>query len=119
VGVDHEWSEKAYQGLLFAPLVRALNGFIDETQTKVTGTVTIKLEGGTARPVGRESEYAVYSASAASFNTETVDGIAQGDATGVAKYHGLQERLSNAVAEDVATRDAPAATDGGSETTEE
>ncbi|WP_336362490.1 argininosuccinate synthase [Halalkalicoccus salilacus] len=119
VGVDHEWSEKAYQGLLFAPLVRALNGFIDETQTKVTGTVTIKLEGGTARPVGRESEYAVYSASAASFNTETVDGIAQGDATGVAKYHGLQERLSNAVAEDVATRDAPTATDGGNETTEE
>ncbi|WP_336342646.1 argininosuccinate synthase [Halalkalicoccus ordinarius] len=116
VGVDHEWAEKAYEGLLFAPLVKALDGFVDTTQEKVTGTVTIKLEGGTARPVGRESEYAVYSASAASFNTETVDGIAQEDATGVAKYHGLQERLSNAVAEDVAARDVPTAADGGSET---
>ncbi|MDL5362860.1 argininosuccinate synthase [Halalkalicoccus sp. NIPERK01] len=112
VGVDHEWSEKAYEGLLFAPLVKALNGFIDETQTKVTGTVTIKFEGGKARPVGRESEFAVYSASAASFNTETVDGIAQEDATGVAKYHGLQERLANAVEADVGGK-TPAVTDGG------
>ncbi|KYH26959.1 argininosuccinate synthase [Halalkalicoccus paucihalophilus] len=112
VGVDHEWSEKAYEGLLFAPLVEALNGFIDETQTKVTGTVTIKLEGGKARPVGRDSDFAVYSASAASFNTETVDGIAQEDATGVAKYHGLQERLANAVEADIGEK-TPAVTDGG------
>ncbi len=120
VGVDHEWAEKAYEGLLFAPLVKALDGFIDETQTKVTGTVTIKLEGGTARPVGRESDFAVYSASAASFNTETVDGIAQGDATGVAKYHGLQERLANSVEADVGER-TPAVTDRGdaSDTTDE
>jgi argininosuccinate synthase len=111
-GVDHEWAEKAYEGLLFAPLVKALDGFIDETQTKVTGTVTIKFEGGKARPVGRESEFAVYSASAASFNTETVDGIAQEDATGVAKYHGLQERLANAVEADVSGK-TPAMTDGG------
>lgn len=116
-GVDHEWAEKAYEGLLFAPLVKALNGFIDETQTKVTGTVTIKFEGGKARPVGRESEFAVYSASAASFNTETVDGIAQEDATGVAKYHGLQERLANAVEADVGER-TPAVTDGGGNTDE-
>jgi argininosuccinate synthase len=33
----------------------------------------------------------------ASFNTEDVAGIAQADATGVAKYHGLQERLANDV----------------------
>lgn len=112
VGVDHEWAEEAYEGLLFAPLMKALNGFIDETQTKVTGTVTIKFEGGKARPVGRESDFAVYSASAASFNTETVDGIAQEDATGVAKYHGLQERLANAVEADVGERTS-AVTDGG------
>ena len=94
--VDHEWAEKAYQGLVDAPLVRALEGFIDQTQRRVTGTVTIKLEGGQARPVGRKSRYAVYSAEAASFNTEDVTGgIEQNDATGVAKYHGFQERLAN------------------------
>jgi argininosuccinate synthase len=96
--VDHEWSEKGYQGLVNAPLVGALEGFIEETQTRVTGTVTIRFEGGQARPVGRDSKYAVYSADAASFNTEDVTGgIEQNDATGVAKYHGFQERLANRV----------------------
>ncbi|MEF8807274.1 MAG: argininosuccinate synthase, partial [Natronomonas sp.] len=96
--IDHEWSEKGYEGLVNAPLVGALEGFIEETQTRVTGTVTIRFEGGQARPVGRDSKYAVYSAEAASFNTEDVTGdIEQGDATGVAKYHGFQERLANRV----------------------
>jgi argininosuccinate synthase len=95
--IDHEWAQKGYQGLVDAPLVTALEGFIDETQSRVTGTVTVRFEGGQARPVGRASEYAVYSEQAASFNTETVEGIEQADATGVAKYHGYQERLANRV----------------------
>jgi argininosuccinate synthase len=113
--VDQEWAEKAYEGLVNAPLVRALEGFIDETQTKVTGTVTIRLEGGQARVVGRESPYAVYSAEAASFNTEDVmGGIEQNDATGVAKYHGFQERLANKVFSAAeAKANAEAVTDGG------
>ncbi|WP_254536133.1 argininosuccinate synthase [Halomarina litorea] len=109
--VDQQWSEKAYQGLVDAPLVDALDGFIASTQERVTGTVTLKLEGGQCRPVGRESDFAVYSESAASFNTETVDGIEQADATGVAKYHGFQGRLAKQV---IGGQEAPAAvTDGG------
>ncbi|PSQ02638.1 argininosuccinate synthase [Halobacteriales archaeon QS_5_70_17] len=100
--IDQQWSQKAYQGLIDAPLVGALEGFVDETQTRVTGTVTVKLEGGQCRAVARESEYAVYSEEAASFNTETVDGIEQADATGVAKYHGYQGRLANSVIDGVA-----------------
>jgi argininosuccinate synthase len=96
--IEQEWSEKAYQGLVDAPLTDALEGFIDRTQERVTGTVVVKLQGGQARPVGRESAYAVYSEDAASFNTEAVtESIEQADATGVAKYHGFQERLANAV----------------------
>jgi len=113
--VDQQWAEKAYEGLLSAPLVDALDGFVDTTQEKVTGTVTVKFEGGQARPVGRESEYAVYSESAASFNTESVDGIAQSDATGVAKYHGFQSRLANAVAEDAEAKKGELLADGGDE----
>ena len=94
--IDDAWAEKAYEGLLSAPLVDALDGFIDATQSRVTGTVTVKFEGGQARPVGRESDYAVYSQAAASFDTEDVlGGIEQQDATGVAKYHGFQDRLAN------------------------
>ncbi|EMA55065.1 MULTISPECIES: argininosuccinate synthase [Halococcus] len=111
--IDHEWAEKAYEGLLAAPLVDALEGFIASTQERVTGTVTVKLEGGQARPVGRESEYGVYSASAASFNTADVGGgIEQADATGVAKYHGFQSRLAGSVIDD-ANATAEAVADGG------
>ena len=96
--VDQQWALKGYQGLVDAPLVDALEGFIDSTNARVTGTVTVKLEGGHCRPVARESDYAVYSESAASFNEEDVTGaISQEDATGVAKYHGFQERLANGI----------------------
>jgi len=113
-GIEQEWSEKAYEGLVFAPLVDALDAFIAETQDVVTGTATVTLQGGSCRAVARESEYAVYSEEMASFNTEDVAGIAQEDATGVAKYHGLQERLANSVKAGVETGAAePAVTDGG------
>jgi len=95
-GIDQQWAQKGYEGLVDAPLVGALEGFIGKTQERVTGTVTVKLEGGHCRPVARESEYAVYSESAASFDEEDVTGgITQEDATGVAKYHGFQSRLAN------------------------
>jgi argininosuccinate synthase len=94
--VDAQWSQKAYEGLVDHPLMDALGAFVDATQQRVTGTVTVKLEGGQVRPVARESKYAAYAADAASFDTEDVAGIAQEDATGVAKYHGFQGRVANA-----------------------
>jgi argininosuccinate synthase len=95
--VGDRWAEKAYEGLLDSPLGDALDAFVATTQERVTGTVTVKLEGGTVRPVARESEYAAYSEAAASFDTEGVgDDIEQSDATGVAKYHGFQARLAKA-----------------------
>ena len=112
--IEQEWAEKAYEGLVFAPVVDALEGFITETQTTVTGTVTVLLQGGTARAVARDSEYAVYEETMASFNTEDIAGIEQADATGVAKYHGLQERLANEVAADAAAPPKTVA-DGGTE----
>ncbi|WP_284006674.1 argininosuccinate synthase [Haloarcula pelagica] len=112
--VDQEWSQKAYEGLVDAPLTGALEAFVEDTNARVTGTVTVKLEGGHCRPVSRESEYAVYSESAASFDEEDITGgITQQDATGVAKYHGFQSRLANRILDD-AKKGATVA-DGGSE----
>lgn len=96
--VDNAWAEQAYLGLIYSPFMEALNGFISVTQKRVTGSVTLDLQGGHARAVSRESPYAVHSASAASFNTSgVIDDITQPDAIGVAKYHGLQERMSSAL----------------------
>ncbi|EJN59897.1 argininosuccinate synthase [Halogranum rubrum] len=114
--VDNQWAEKGYQGLVDAPLVKSLEGFIGETQKKVTGSVTVKLQGGQCRPVARESAYSVYSEEVASFNTKTVGDITQEDATGVAKYHGFQGRLANDVAE--AVEKPELAADGGEESEE-
>ncbi|WP_312911520.1 argininosuccinate synthase [Natronosalvus caseinilyticus] len=113
--VDQQWAQKGYEGLVDAPLVSALEGFIAETQKRVTGTVTIKFEGGQARPVARDSEYAAYSAAHASFDTETVGKIDQEDATGVAKYHGFQRRLANKSLEGEG-ESLEMATDGGADT---
>jgi argininosuccinate synthase len=112
--VDHRWSEKAYEGLISGPLVQALEGFVEVTQEKVTGTATVKLEGGQARAVGRQSDYAVYSESHASFNSADVEaGIEQSDATGVAKYHGFQERLAKRAYDSAKKKKTEAVTDGG------
>ncbi|MFU8868677.1 argininosuccinate synthase [Natronococcus sp.] len=113
--IDQKWSKKGYEGLVDAPLVGALEGFIDETQQRVTGTVTIRFEGGQARAVGRDSKYAAYSAEHASFNTETVGKISQEDATGVAKYHGFQRRLANESIAANEEEEVELATDGGEE----
>jgi len=115
--VDQQWSWKAYQGLIDAPLVTALEGFIDATQERVTGTVTVKLELGQCRPVARESDFAVYSESAASFDEGSVtSSISQEDATGVAKYHGFQSRLANSKV--AADEDGSEDADGETATTE-
>ena len=111
--IDDQWAQAAYKGLVDAPLVAALEGYLDTCQQKVTGTVTVKLQGGSVRPVARESDYGVYSENAASFNTETVDGIEQADATGVAKYHGFQERLANQVTEQAGKPNPDLSADGG------
>jgi argininosuccinate synthase len=114
--IDHRWSEKAYEGLIAGPLVQALEGFVEVTQEKVTGTATVKLEGGQARPVGRQSEFAVYSESHASFNSADVEaGIEQSDATGVAKYHGFQERLAKRAYDAATAKKTEAVTDGGAD----
>jgi argininosuccinate synthase len=116
--IDRAWAEKAYEGLLSAPLTDALEGFISETQTRVTGSVTVRFEGGQARAVGRKSPYATYSPSAASFDTEDVmEGIQQSDATGVAKYHGFQARLAREATESAQGKQL--AVDGGTVDREE
>jgi argininosuccinate synthase len=115
--IDAQWSEKAYEGLIDHPLMDALEGFVDATQARVTGTVTVKLAGGQVRPVARESPHAAYSADAASFDTESVGEIAQDDATGVAKYHGFQARLADAAGD--AEDDETVASDGGEESADE
>ncbi|MFB6283881.1 MAG: argininosuccinate synthase [Halobacteria archaeon] len=93
--VENEWTDLAYKGLVNEPLFDDLSAFIDSSQEKVTGTVSVKLHKGTAQVVGRESPYGIYSEGMVSFDTGTVTAdIDQTDAVGYSKYHGLQGRLT-------------------------
>ncbi|NPE27858.1 argininosuccinate synthase [Methanococcoides sp. SA1] len=88
--VDEQWSELAYFGLVDEPLYDDLNAFIDKTQERVAGTVTMKLYKGSVLVLARTSPYALYSEELVSFDGTSID---QKDAEGFAKYHGFQARL--------------------------
>jgi argininosuccinate synthase len=88
--VEEEWAELVYYGLTNDPLFDALNAFIDKTQERVTGWVKMKLYKGTAQPVARFSEFALYSEELTSFDTTAID---QRKAEGYSVFHGLQGRL--------------------------
>ncbi|MCQ6963758.1 argininosuccinate synthase [Methanolobus chelungpuianus] len=94
--VDEQWSELAYSGLVDEPLYHDLNAFINKTQERVTGAVTVKLYKGSVTILARSSPCALYSEDMVSFDSAILN---QKDAEGYAKYHGFQARLYKKVVE--------------------
>jgi argininosuccinate synthase len=88
--VDQEWSRLAYEGLWWDPFKTDLEAFINSTQTRVSGTVNLKLYKGSVTITGRNSKWALYSEDLASFDTTTFD---QRESTGAVKNFGLQARM--------------------------
>jgi len=69
-GIAHKYAELVYYGLWFTPLRKALDAFIDQTQTRVTGCVRMKLRKYSAQPVGRTSPYSLYNESLATYSAK-------------------------------------------------
>jgi argininosuccinate synthase len=88
--VDAKYGELVYKGLVDEPLFVALQAFVNKTQERVGGEVSVNLCKGTARVVSRSSPYALYSADMVSFDSKTIN---QKDAEGYAKFHGFQARM--------------------------
>jgi argininosuccinate synthase len=88
--VDAEWSDLAYQGLWWDPYKEDLEAFINQTQKRVSGIVTLKLYKGSVTICGRESAWALYNEDLASFDTTTFD---QRESTGMCKNFGMQQRM--------------------------
>lgn len=65
--IDQQLSKLIYDGLWYSPLRQALEGFINETQKVVSGTVRIKLHKGTNTVVGRKSENSLYNEQLATY----------------------------------------------------
>jgi argininosuccinate synthase len=76
-----------YDGLWFSPLKRALDAFIDESQTYVTGEVRMRCEVGRCWPVGRRSEFSLYDYNLATY--DRADAFRHQDAEGFVRLWGL------------------------------
>lgn len=90
--VDREWSKLAYDGLLFHPLRYALDGFIEETQKRISGEVTLQLYRGNVKVVARKSKYTLSDVALSSFDTKD---FVQSEMTGMVKNYGLQALVYN------------------------
>ncbi|NJK56425.1 MAG: argininosuccinate synthase [Pleurocapsa sp. SU_5_0] len=66
-GIEQSYGELIYQGLWYSPLKAALDGFIQQTQERVSGEVRIKLHKGNATIVGRQSENSIYAPDLATY----------------------------------------------------
>ncbi|MEQ8279805.1 MAG: argininosuccinate synthase [Deltaproteobacteria bacterium] len=85
------YAQLVYNGYWYAPEREALQGMIDQSQEKVTGTARIKLYKGNATLVGRKASVSLYSTAHASFEAEDV--YNQADADGFIKLNALRLRL--------------------------
>ena len=92
-GVSQRWSELVYDGLWFSPLKNALDGFVDDLNSSVTGEVRMTMHGGRAVVSGRRSEESLYDFSLATYDTgDTFD---QSLAKGFVDIWGLPSKIAS------------------------
>jgi argininosuccinate synthase len=86
--LETRWAELVYDGMWFSPLKEALDAFIAETQTHVTGDVRLHFAApGMMRIVGRRSPKALYDYGLATYDAE--DTFRHADSEGYVKIYGL------------------------------
>ena len=86
--LEARWAELVYDGLWFSPLKEALDAFMNETQTHVTGDVRLRLEApGLMRIVGRRAPQALYDHGLATY--DAADTFRHADSEGYVRIYGL------------------------------
>jgi argininosuccinate synthase len=81
------YADLVYDGRWWTPEREALDALVTVAQQRVTGSVRLKLYKGGVTVVGRESPYALYRPSYATFGKDTV--YDQRDAAGFIRLYGL------------------------------
>lgn len=93
--LEQEYAEMVYNGLWFSPLKKAIDAFMKETQTHVTGNIRMKFYKGSATVVGSSSPYSLYSYDLATYAAG--DQFDHDAAVGFISLFGLQTRLQASV----------------------
>jgi len=87
-----QYAEIIYNGFWYSPEREMLQALIDKSQEHVTGTVRLKLYKGSARTVGRWSEYSLYSEEHVTFEDDA-GAYDQKDAAGFIQLNALRLKL--------------------------
>ncbi|MEX1047412.1 MAG: argininosuccinate synthase [Actinomycetota bacterium] len=90
-GIERRWADLVYDGLWFSPLRRALDAFVDDTQSNVTGEVRLKFSAGACDVAGRRSDLALYDESLATYGSQ--DQFDQRQAEGFVRLWGLPVKV--------------------------
>jgi argininosuccinate synthase len=89
--ISPRYADLVYEGRWWTTEREAYDAFVNVTQERVTGSVTLKLFKGTASVVSRESEYALYDERFVTFGEDDV--YEQSDAAGFIRLYGLSARV--------------------------
>jgi len=100
--VEARYASVIYDGLWFTPLREALDAFVESTQERVTGEVSVKLFKGSAVVVGRTSPFSIYDHAIATYSSG--DRFRQDAAEGFIYVWGLPARIWAAVGEKAVPR---------------
>ena len=85
------YADLVYEGRWWTTEREAYDAFVNTTQERVTGNVTLRLYKGTANVIGRESENALYDERFVTFGEDDV--YQQSDAAGFIRLYGLSARV--------------------------
>ena len=85
------YADLVYEGRWWTTEREGYDAFVNVTQERVTGSVTLRLFKGTAAVVGRESEHALYDERFVTFGEDDV--YQQSDAAGFIRLYGLSARV--------------------------
>jgi len=98
------YADLVYEGRWWTTERDAYDAFVNITQERVTGSVTLRLYKGTASVIGRESEFALYDERFVTFGEDDV--YEQSDAAGFIRLFGLSARVRAIRHQELAAREA-------------
>ena len=104
------YADLVYEGRWWTTEREAYDSFVDVTQERVTGSVTLHLQQGALSIVGRTSDYALYDERFVTFGEDDV--YEQSDAAGFIRLYALPSRVRALRDRELAARSAASAKAG-------
>jgi argininosuccinate synthase len=101
------YADIVYEGRWWTTEREAYDAFVDVTQQRITGSVTLRLYKGSAQVIGRRSDHALYDERFVTFGEDDV--YEQSDAGGFIRLYGLPMRVRAIKDQEMAAAAAAAA----------